>query len=555
MKISPSKKSRSILETHLDAMTDNILNSGQAEFSWNGWKRVPTIKSMEVHLGRVNAFLEQVGLARRVNTKLKFRMRQSDAMNRYIKHQLIRAEKCRKGEPKLFWTIAHSCIKNSVSFRVSAYNRVFPQWWHEESMSQVWMKLKRIQKLIISKSSDLLFTRCYIPKGDTFRPLGVPSGEWRVVMHMHNNWLTMYLRPTLEKFNHAYLPGKGALTAWKELITKALKYDYIYEFDLKQFFPSVDVEKVTEILQKKKVPKWYTYMLENINRTIPKLPKELKLDESQFLSQYKLESNIRQGIFDTSDSVVEVLRRFPREEVEQLVKEDGESNLFEWIQMQWVLYPKGNTGNEIRDTVVGEIRRILFKNLPQGLNTSPTLSILTLEDWVEKYRKRRVYSVMYADDGILYSNRPFKPFSQEGAEIHEEKSRWLKWNGKWRVESFKFLGITYLVKKGIIKGSTRNGSTLEFTENTKGVFDLIRFLKPDYEKTDMELLANSNIFGLVMSHLYTGTWTELIPKKTPWISHPKSWWGKKNEMKGSATTSSVAAEVLAKIVGTTMNRP
>jgi len=61
------------------------------------------------------------------------------------------------------------------------------------------------------------------------------------------------------------------------------------------------------------------------------------------------------------------------------------------------------------------------------------------------------------------------------------------------------------VKKGIIKGSTRNGSTLEFTENTKGVFDLIRFLKPDYEKTDMELLANSNIFGLVMSHLYTGT--------------------------------------------------
>jgi len=75
-------------------------------------------------------------------------------------------------------------------------------------------------------------------------------------------------------------------------------------------------------------------MLENINRTIPKLPKELKLDESQFLSQYKLESNIRQGIFDTSDSVVEVLKRFPREEVEQLVKEDGESNLFEWIQMQ-----------------------------------------------------------------------------------------------------------------------------------------------------------------------------------------------------------------------------
>jgi hypothetical protein len=39
------------------------------------------------------------------------------------------------------------------------------------------MKLKRINKIISKNIDDLEFRRVYIPKGDTFRPLGVPSGE------------------------------------------------------------------------------------------------------------------------------------------------------------------------------------------------------------------------------------------------------------------------------------------------------------------------------------------------------------------------------------------
>lgn len=530
-----------MLSNLLRAMTRDILLSTPLDNLWHGWKPVPTIRSMKINLGKINALLDSVGLKRRVNTRIQFRKTSGDSMNRYIRHQLIRAERAKKGNPKLFWVIAFTCIRKSISFRTSAYNRVFPQWWHEESLSQVWMKLRRISRLIRTNNDDLQYTRVYIPKGDTFRPLGVPSGEWRVIMHMHNNWLTMYLRPSLEKFNHAYLPRKGALTAWKELIEKSLKARYIYEFDLRQFFPSVDVDKVTTMLQGMKIPKWYTFWLENINRTAPVLPKEEKLDESRVHDKYKVHSQIRQGVYDPTASIYDEINKLGPI-AHTLMKEDGYDNIFEWAQAQWAAFDSYGLGG----------MGTLYKGLPQGLNTSPTLSILTLKDWIEKYRKRRVYATMYADDGLLFSNRPFKPFSQEGAELHKEKSRFLKWDGKWQVESFKFLGIEYLTSSQIIKGATRNGSSLEFDAKRKEVFNLLRELKPDYEKPDLERLTSSNIMGLVFSKLYQGSWDDVSEQMKEWKIHKNSWWGTKAPMKGSPTMSSTAAEVLGNIVRSTI---
>lgn len=64
-----------------------------------------------------------------------------------------------------------------------------------------------------------------------------------------------------------------------------------------------------------------------------------------------------------------------------------------------------------------------FKGLPQGLNTSPILSILTLEDWVQSYRAKGVKLLMYADDGIIYSDKPFEVYPPEGIEFNDSKSR------------------------------------------------------------------------------------------------------------------------------------
>jgi len=55
-----------------------------------------------------------------------FAPHQNEQMNKYMEHQVRRlADFLEKGEPKKFWFVAEFCMKRSVSFRVSAINKVF----------------------------------------------------------------------------------------------------------------------------------------------------------------------------------------------------------------------------------------------------------------------------------------------------------------------------------------------------------------------------------------------------------------------------------------------
>jgi retron-type reverse transcriptase len=63
------------------------------------------------------------------------------------------------------------------------------------------------------------------------------------------------------------------------------------------------------------------------------------------------------------------------------------------------------------------------KGLPQGAAPSTILSILALSDWYKKLEKKGIKLLMYADDGLLYSDKNFHPFPPEGFEFAEEKSR------------------------------------------------------------------------------------------------------------------------------------
>jgi hypothetical protein len=58
------------------------------------------------------------------------------------------------------------------------------------------------------------------------------------------------------------------------------KYNYIYEIDYKGFFPNLDVLTVTKCLVDLKVPYQFAKLIETLNKSLPKLPKELKIDES-----------------------------------------------------------------------------------------------------------------------------------------------------------------------------------------------------------------------------------------------------------------------------------
>lgn len=80
-------------------------------------------------------------------------------------------------------------------------------------------------------------------------------------------------------------------------------------------------------------------------------------------------------------------------------------------------------------------------------------------------KARDIDLIMYADDGFLVADFPFKPTPPKGFEFAEEKSRWVKEFGEWKVPSVTFLGLQYDSKTGLLKGNTRKGSTLEFGPN------------------------------------------------------------------------------------------
>lgn len=431
-------------------------------------------------------------------------------------------------------------MKRSVAFRIAAYNKVFPEWWHGEAVSAVIMKLKRINRIISKDIDDLEFRRVYIPKGDTFRPLGVPSGEWRVVMHMYNNFLTQFLYEEVAEYNHAYLPKRGTLTAWKAMILQVIKHKYIYEFDIKQFFPNVDIDEVTNLLQQRGVPKGITYYLENINRQAPILPEEEKLDEKVAHDRYKCHTQIRNGQYDPTSTIYEEINKLGPVAYE-LMKEDGYTNIFEWAQAQWAAfdnYGLGGMGN-------------LYKGLPQGLNTSPILSILTLTTWHKELKAKGIDLLMYADDGILFSEVPFEPFAPKNQEFSKEKSGWVR-KIEW-ITDLKFVGLKYLHQTEQLQGNTRNGSTLTFGTEQSKLFKLLRELLGDYShEKDLENLAISKVFGLVQSNLFNGKWNELKYTMKEWAEHPSSWWGIRSQLKGSKTMSSTAAQYLGYLVKTSM---
>jgi hypothetical protein len=112
------------------------------------------------------------------------------------------------------------------------------------------------------------------------------------------------------------------------------------------------------------------------------------------------------------------------------------------------------------------LTRNLTPGLPQGAPFSPLLSILPLQRAADPHN-----TILYADDGLMFTPK-FGPQPKlheaccewGGITINEEKSGWVKRNGKW-LKPLKFLGIEYDGKT--FRASTRNGSDLIWTDEKR----------------------------------------------------------------------------------------
>jgi len=387
------------------------------------WVGIPNVQSFNISLGKWDVFFAAFGIRKRFGTTLELVPYKNRTINRYVTHQIIRLADARKRKPSLYFQIAYFTMKRSNSFRVLAFNHVYPNWHRNQALSFIVNTNRKVSELINDSIVTMKYRRVYIPKSSTqYRPLGVPTAEWRIYLHMLSNCLTFYLAPRLTNL-HGYLPGKSIITAWKQILSGLHKKKYIYEWDFKGFFDTVNIREVSRLLSKAKVPTDWVEFLEAVNRSAIQLEKEDLVDETYHRDQMHLTQIARQGLASL----------FMAEGADQQMAEEVSKYFF-----------SGRLGSQ---------------GVPQGAATSPILSNLVMNEWYKICKKRGVTLVSYADDSVGFSDHPIeiKEPTHLGIKFNQEKSGYVQYD-KEMLKPLKFLGLEF--SKDLFRAHTRKGSRL-----------------------------------------------------------------------------------------------
>jgi len=90
---------------------------------------------------------------------------------------------------------------------------------------------------------------------------------------------------------------------------------------------------------------------------------------------------------------------------------------------------------------------------------------------------------MYADDGFLYSDQPFRAGHPPGIFFAKDKSRWIKKDGRCLHKEVKFLGTVYDLETEELAGKTRSGKELKASTKVKDLKELLNKMDPEYNKS------------------------------------------------------------------------
>lgn len=465
-----------------------------------------------------------LGIAIRANrSEIEIRNWRNGKANKFIFYMFrLLGRKRDTGDAEEYWRIAWHLMK-SHAYQSCAFDHVCHNWHREMSIREVNRIMNQVKELVATRATAIQFKRVYIPKGtDKWRPLGVPSKAWRVYLHMLNN-LVVWFRTGREYNQHAYFPDRGVHTAWEEIF-KRIDEANIYEFDLEEFFPSVNLDYNYETLIRiYGMPEKQAAMFRELNRSIVQLPKDPKED--------KLQESDREVAFQADGHSLNP--NAPWTSVPP-----------EFFGVYW------NYGLSLGPSPLANLGRVSakfagysskVKGVPQGAATSCGLSTINLEGLWRHWKDRLV---MYADDGLVFPEssvtEPRVWDIRAGVKVSPSKSKWVKRDGIW-LTPLKFLGILY-VPEGMnpdgslnpgrpasIQAKTRSGATLEFGTRHQLLAHLLTQRDLLYDRLDPEgsLLIESsgshlNTLGTYLRGKTVGGWVMEELKRFYSLKHPQS---------------------------------
>lgn len=422
-------------------------------------------------------------------------------LNRYIRYQFWRAKQYLKnGSPGNYWRHLNP-LRNSDAIRILAFHRVFPGWHRNMSLKSLKGIIRR--NLRLTSDSEYRYWKVGIAKanGET-RWLGVPGKEWRIELFILNSILQEYNERFDHPHQHGFIRQRGTHTAWKQIHTEVLNHRYIYEFDLRKFFDSINLDYLRHTLHEMGYPPHIIQEIDKINRTMPYDPSTGKKTLKHDLTWPDKES-------EYEDKWYHYYGHYP-----------GEQSIRHHALGQWEGRDSLGTLPEHPDL---NHPYCYYHGVSQGSPLSPTLSNIIVNKLLLNRQTSTVKIVQYADDGIIYSNEPFNPsdilkFPRiSGIEHHPTKSKWIRRND-WE-SPLKFLGLKYYPNsllptedrpEGLLTTDTRTPK--EYSFRLEGLIMRAAEYDEVYENHTTETRRESNL---------------LVPNKIPRLgdvpSIPRKW--------------------------------
>lgn len=430
------------------------------------WMRLPDVKEMSIRTNMADVLLEKFGLSKNFEPEIEFIAlnRKIRASNRYLSIMEYRLEKLlRKHDSHGFWILALMLMEKSKVLRLVALRKLDINWFKRWSLNKISKMLHILDVMIENMEMTNFIVRRYVPKGDSWRPIGSPSFPDRMFLYIWQCFFVMFLSKYISAHQHAYLPGRGVNSALADLARHLSdkKWKYVWEFDLKGAFPSVHVPNTCKELARRGLPHHIATLIEAMGlSTIERVDLSLEgrqLEEPKFDLQVVMQNlGFNPEIFSAPTLDVSLLAGFLTKMRPKKNESIGQrmARLFS----DPTLAKGGPTVTSDTDGLEGVasapielIRRMLkfdemtglARGFPQGSGLSPVLFNFAFETMIKrvhfdnkKYLTHGEISVVsYADDFLVFSekyipwhilvNMPFKPVALQDIQVGEAPW-WLK---------------------------------------------------------------------------------------------------------------------------------